>query len=574
MTKMPRKKLVIKSHMHRDQREIPASPDLRADVFSLRARWIILGFIMLLLVLVRVRLLDVPLERDEGEYAYMGQLMLHGVPPYSAAYNMKFPGTYLMYALIMSVFGQTIQGIHLGFLILNCLTVLLLFFLGKRLVNDTVALFASGAYAILSLSPTVLGFAAHATHFVVVPALGGALLLQAAVEKNMVRHYFYSGTLFGLAYLMKQPGILFAGFGALYLLIHFSFSAEALSLRKKILNLTVFVSASLLPLLMVVAWLYTTGDLEKFWFWTVRYAAQYAAQIPLSLAFTIFTSSISSVVDGFLLFWIISFLGFLIVMFRRDLKKSRLFIILFTLFSFFSVCPGFYFRQHYFILFLPAVSILIGVFFYYLNTKLAALSRLPLLKYAGLGIFIAIALGGAIRWKDYIIKDSPVEISNKIYGDNPFDESIVIANFIAERSSPDDRILVFGSEPQIYFYAKRLSASGYIYTYSLMEDHDYALSMQKEMATEVEHSKPKFIVDVHVSTSWSVQQESKKYLFEWFSDYLKKNYRLVGVVDINTPDVTVYKWYDQLNNYTIPPPPTVLIYERLSNGKAQGPDQS
>ena len=46
-----------------------------------------------LVALVRMRLVDLPLERDEGEYAYAGQLLLQGVPPYELAYNMKFPGT-------------------------------------------------------------------------------------------------------------------------------------------------------------------------------------------------------------------------------------------------------------------------------------------------------------------------------------------------------------------------------------------------------------------------------------------------------------------------------------------------
>ena len=58
---------------------------------------------------------------------------------------------------------------------------------------------------------------------------------------------------------------------------------------------------------------------------------------------------------------------------------------------------------------------------------------------------------------------------------------------------------MFGSEPQIFFYARRHSATGYIYTYSLMEKHDYALAMQKEMIAEVESSKPKFLIDVQVS---------------------------------------------------------------------------
>jgi len=34
-----------------------------------------------------------------GEYAYAGQLILQGVPPYKEAYNMKLPGTYAAYAV-------------------------------------------------------------------------------------------------------------------------------------------------------------------------------------------------------------------------------------------------------------------------------------------------------------------------------------------------------------------------------------------------------------------------------------------------------------------------------------------
>ena len=48
---------------------------------------------LVIVAAVRLRLLNLPLERDEGEYACAGQLMLQGIPPYEFAYNMKFPGT-------------------------------------------------------------------------------------------------------------------------------------------------------------------------------------------------------------------------------------------------------------------------------------------------------------------------------------------------------------------------------------------------------------------------------------------------------------------------------------------------
>ena len=54
----------------------------------------LLAAVVLAAAAIRLRLLDVPLDRDEGEYAYFGQLLLEGVPPYAAAYNLKAPGIY------------------------------------------------------------------------------------------------------------------------------------------------------------------------------------------------------------------------------------------------------------------------------------------------------------------------------------------------------------------------------------------------------------------------------------------------------------------------------------------------
>ena len=69
--------------------------------------WWFMVATLVIVAAVRLRLLNLPLERDEGEYAYAGQLMLQGIPPYQMAYNMKFPGTYASYAIIMGLLGRT-----------------------------------------------------------------------------------------------------------------------------------------------------------------------------------------------------------------------------------------------------------------------------------------------------------------------------------------------------------------------------------------------------------------------------------------------------------------------------------
>src|ERR1700736_6277780 len=91
----------------------------------------LLALVIVLFAAIRFRLREMPLERDEGEYAYAGQLLLQGVPPYQLAYNMKLPGTYVAYAVIMAVFGQTAAGIHVGVLVMNAITTLLMFLLAR-----------------------------------------------------------------------------------------------------------------------------------------------------------------------------------------------------------------------------------------------------------------------------------------------------------------------------------------------------------------------------------------------------------------------------------------------------------
>ena len=97
--------------------QLPGAPTAdRRHFFHRHWTWWLMLAVLLLVAVIRLRLLNFPLERDEGEYAYAGQLMLQGIPPYELAYNMKFPGVYAAYALIMAVFGETPAGIHLGIL--------------------------------------------------------------------------------------------------------------------------------------------------------------------------------------------------------------------------------------------------------------------------------------------------------------------------------------------------------------------------------------------------------------------------------------------------------------------------
>jgi hypothetical protein len=511
------------------------------------AWWALATITFALVIAIRIRLLGIPLERDEGEYAYAGQLILQGIPPYKLAYNMKFPGTYAAYALIMSIFGQTIHAVHLGLLLINAATTALVFLIGRRVINLTAGIAAAIAYAVLSVSPSVLGLAAHATNFVMLPVLGGTLLLLRGQEAtgsqpsqpNQFPRLFAIGFLFGIGALMKQPALFFILFGAIYLF--WKDAQRRVPAKAMFLRISMFGIGGIAPIAVTCLILWYAGVFEKFWFWTINYAWQYGRLVPLSQAPQIFFRSANEVVLTGWPVWTLAGIGALMGFWDQRIRASTLFLVGLLFFSALALCPGLYFRTHYFILVLPAVSLLAG----------AAISKLTeilecrgiLIKFVPLFVF-AVALSLPILLdKKVFFEVSPNQACGFIYPDNPFLESVRIGTYVAEHTEPDDTIAVLGSEPEIYFYSHRHSATGYIYTYGLMESQKYAQQMQQEMISEIEGARPKYFISVAMACSWLRRSDSEQAIFSWANEYMTKNYTAAGFVNI-TPTETDYFFGD------------------------------
>jgi Dolichyl-phosphate-mannose-protein mannosyltransferase len=519
--------------------------------------WCLLAVIVFGLVLViRIRLLEIPLERDEGEYAYAGQLMLQGIPPYKLAYNMKFPGTYAAYAVIMSIFGQTIGAIHLGLLLVNAATIVLIFLLGRRLMNPTAGIAAAMSYAILSMSPSVLGLAAHATNFVVLPVLGGTLLLLNESDRQQFGRLFASGLLFGLAVLMKQPALFFIVFAAIYLVSKGVQRGTRLSdISLESLFFTVGV---ILPLGIALLLLWRAGVFDRFWFWAIDYARQYGTLVPLSEAPQIFLRSVREVVGAGWTLWMLAGIGVVVGLLDNRVRASVIFLLGLLLASALAVCPGFYFRYHYFVLVLPAISLLVGAAISEFSDLLAG--RTILVRFMPLLVLCAALSAPILSDRTLLFTLSPVEACRRIYPESPFPESLRIAEYVREHTRLDDTIAVLGSEPQIYFYSQRRSATGYIYAYGLMEPQKYARQMQEEMMGEIERARPMYLVSVVVNDSWLWRPGSERLIFNWANQYTAQNYAAAGFVNI-TPTETDYYFgnapssVDSLKDY-------ILIYKR------------
>jgi hypothetical protein len=511
---------------------------------------------------VRFQAAPVPLERDEGEYALMGQLILDGTPPYSEAASMKLPGIYYAYSAILAVFGQTATGIHLGLMAVNLVSTAILYLLAIPLLGAAGAAMAGAAFVVMSADASVLGLFAHATHFVMMFALAGTwLLLESSGSKRRTSFLFAAGLCFGLTLLMKQSGAFFGLFAVAWILL--GALRRPMAWKSVLFDLCALAAGIALPCAAVLAVMAQQGVFDRFWFWTVDYARAYASEIDPGTGFRIFQSSIAPIVRSNPLIWSMAAAGMIGVWLTEAGRKIAPFFILFFLFSFLAVCPGFFFRKHYFVQLLPSAALAAGAALWALERSLAPHSgKSRTIQFSVLVAVTALLLTGAYSTERALATMTPEQFSRSIYGINPFPESVRIAEYLRENTKPEDRIAVMGSEPQICFYAHRKSATEHIYMYGLMEPQPLALRMQEELIAEVEKSKPPFLVLVPVSTSWLRRSGSETKIFYWMQGYLE-NYRPVMLADIHADHTRWLMDKDAESFSHIPGPNRVIVLKRI-----------
>jgi hypothetical protein len=517
--------------------------------------WIVVVLILAGVAMVRMRLVDLPLDRDEGEYAYFGQLLLQGIPPYAAAYNFKMPGIYLVYAAMLAALGQTPTAVHVGLLIANAIAIVLMFLVGRRLIGTLGGVVASAAYATLALSPRLFSPVAYAEHFVVVPVLLGILALTGLSEPRRIA-LLGAGALFGAAFLVKQSGGAFALLGLGYVLARARGDG-----RSRLLAGATFVAGAVAPFASLCLLLLSAGTLGSFWLWTFMYAYHYGTSEPLARGASNLWAALGSILPTCYLTVALSALGLTAVVWDRAARSRVAPIGLLLVSGFIGTSAGLYFRNQYFILVLPAVALLAGLAVDAVTRRLAS-GAAPTARAAIAVLLTAVPLLQLLYLERAILfTATPRQVGRALYGMNPFPEAVEISRYLKERTSVDDRIAVVGSEPEIYFYAQRRGATGFVYTYPLMEPRPYATVMQQDMVREIETGNPRFVVFVHVWSSWLIRAESDQTIFRWFDEY-QKRFQRVGIIDIISPEQTRYLWGEAAAAYTPVTDRWIAVYER------------
>jgi hypothetical protein len=516
-----------------------------------------LALLALILGILRVGLLDIPLERDEGAFAYMGRLILEGIPPYVQAYDYKPPGLYLSYALFIALFGGTPAGIHTGLTTMSIGTMLLLFHLVRRWSGLTGAFVAAFTALILLASPSVLGFAAHATQFVVFWGLLGYLLLEGSFDGNRPWKAVASGAAFACAALVKQPGAFFFLGG---LILPFaSRRARGETFGASLRTAGLLLSGFALPLAGVLLWLSAAGALGQFFYWNFEYPSMVAAGSGSTGILTRLFRNGLGAAGNFLPAWLAGIGSIAYVAARGDRGRARSGLLLLLLCSAAAVMVGYETRTHYFVMLIPALAASTGMAVSAISVR-GGSGRVRLLA---AGIACSLPLLGVVLEREYFFSADPSAISRETYFPNQFEDMGRVAEYVRSATGDTDRVAILGSEPEILFLSGRRSASRFIFTNFFHEKHGMREEMEREMIREIDSVRPAVIVVAHQPFSWGARPRPEWTILRWAAGYLREFYEVAGTVTPVAGGPSRFRWgKDAVDDTAAPANGALMIYRR------------
>jgi Dolichyl-phosphate-mannose-protein mannosyltransferase len=554
--------------------------------FFANANLIFLFLAIFLVLLVRLRLLNIPFERDEGEYAYAGQSLLQGLLPYRDFYNMKMPGTYFAFALIIKYLGNSAIAIRMVVMVLNFINAGLVYAIAKTRLNTDESRIATSVYLLLSLTYEAQGWVSNSEHFVLLPALLGIYALSLFENTHDLKQYlllFLSGIALTAALLTKQHAFGYGLFGGFWIgfrsweNIKQSNLGSFDGLKMIIIRYLFFGIGCLLPILALGAYLYKNNLFESFYFLTFKYAAAYTSLITPPLKYI---SNFRPIFWNSCVHWVLFFAVIRVLCLSKrsekiaetplEVRSLRVYLLLFFVCSFACVCPGYYFRPHYFQLMFPVSALIIALglskqrILWAKTTQKGHLTTLKLQGFAWIAFIIA-QFGYLFTW-------TPEKIILNMYEAASFTQMREVGETLSKYTQPTDKIGMLSAEPEIFFYANRTAATGFLYHYPLIEHQKYADTMSKQFVREVEAARPKIFIYSFVMKDETHNPLTANYLNHWKESFCN-DYEIIGKVykDLSKPRLAAYSRWKHLNQ-DLSNDSSVTVIMEIFNRKTTSPN--
>lgn len=515
---------------------------------------ILLGVMIVAFVFARLRFMDIPLDRDEGSYLYMGYCFINGYIPYVDFYEIKPPGIFLVYGLFQIIFGSSTFLLHLGILLTQLTTAYLIYLIMfKMFGNKEQSIVAVSVYFIFNLFPNFMGFGILSEHFFVLFILLSMFFLLKVRQTNVFYYIFISGIFFGIAAMIRQHAVFFA-IPMLALILFVAINHPFRWYR----ILGVFIAGSVTITLLLIGYVAIRGGFSEMIYWVFKQPSEkYITKVSWATGQQYLLNYIHNIFIGrhYPMLVIFGF-GILFIfknIFSNHHRKENALLLLFFIGALMTVFPGNRFYGHYWLMVFPFFSLIAGKF----------MEQLPIkwYQYVSLLSIVVLFINQLILNKALYFNVKADIIYQNLYADNPNYSLQKMTDFLKRRLKKEDQIFVFGSEPQVYYETKKILPLPHVFLSFLHLPSNRAINDQNETISYLEKTKPAYIVHLQNPISVGMKENSDQSLYQWIFNFESMYYEKIALADINDQNIATY-YFGQEANITPKSSNYIYVYQR------------
>jgi len=393
--------------------------------------------LLLLALLLRLPWLYTTIEKDEGQFGYTSWRWLSGEELYTDLKDNKPPLLYAIYALPISLFGNSIIPVRIMNNLLFLISLIFFFKLAKNIFSKKTAFFSTLFYTVFMNIPVFEGYLAMSESLLMPFFIISLFFFEKYTSTRKTYFLFISSIFASISMFIKQQAIFL-----FFLLIGGLFVYKEKDKIKKTV-LIILVPLALVLFLLLYNKPMILGLLQRTW------TELTDSPLGFSSGYQHFSYNFFILMEGsFLLLF--SIIG-LLKMFQTEMREKNYFLISWLFISaIFTLIPPAY--GHYYIFLIPPLSIFAGLGLTYSirsnqNKKLFILTS---------GILLVITSFLVINH----YPNSTIDYNHFRWGWSNFesyDQQIGLAEYIKSSTPPEESVLLVGWEPAIYWLSERTS---------------------------------------------------------------------------------------------------------------------
>ncbi len=438
----------------------------------------------LLALVLRLPLLHLPLERDEGAYATVATLWQHGAVPYRDAWDHKPPLIYLLYRLLPlggATTAWTLRTWGTGYFMLG---LLLVYWIGRRLWDRPTATVAMLLYAVAGSAFVLQGVVLNTEQALVVPALAALWCLLRWIEVGRWQTATWFGVCLAAVALIKPTAV-----PLLVPLLLLGWRPR----QPLLASIVALMGGAAVVIVPFALYFLLQGAWPAMLFALITYNARYLRVSQGQLS----TGELLNMAAPFAPLALVALGGVALSLptgRRLDGQtRQRLALVGWTLAFAIAALASLRAYVHYYYPMLPGLALLTAPTLLWLVRQPHGPGLLQRLAHWTTPLALtAVLLVPLVTGNLRVAAQTPAQQSVALYSDDGqlFADAEQVAAYIQAHSAPNTRLFVWAAEPEIYVLAQRQPASRYVYDYPLVLFPELGGGLQ----TELQRTPPAMVV--------------------------------------------------------------------------------